>query len=144
MITEIKDSSLATGLIKVGDVWGDQAELVAILDHLTVVALFDDKVWLRYRHCGVVKDSVLHIASAPLGRLLRRDGKEYTGKDAVSIGCIVSPEPKFEVLNGGHIADSHCDNPTPDTFECPDCKMVSYNRNDIEHSFCGACNKFFK
>jgi hypothetical protein len=33
--------------------------------------------------------------------------------------------------------------PDPDTtFTCPDCKMTSPNRNDVENTYCGHCHVF--
>jgi hypothetical protein len=31
----------------------------------------------------------------------------------------------------------------PPSFECPDCHRVSFNANDIEQRYCGACHAFF-
>lgn len=28
-------------------------------------------------------------------------------------------------------------------FTCPECKLASYHRKDIENKYCGACHKFF-
>lgn len=30
------------------------------------------------------------------------------------------------------------------TFTCPECKRTSYHPKDVEHQYCGACDKFFQ
>jgi len=136
---EISDPNLASGSIKVGDVWGDQENIKDCSTTLTVCAIFNGKVWVRYRVLGSVHDSVLPYASIAFVRLIRRDGVEYTGKDCVS------KESKGESLSAEQIVARHerdCAS-RPEFFKCPDCNRKSYSRGDIDNGYCGACCKFF-
>lgn len=29
------------------------------------------------------------------------------------------------------------------SFTCPECHRTSYNENDVQNKYCGACHKFF-
>ena len=41
--------------------------------------------------------------------------------------------PIIEVAKGGKAV----------SITCPECKLTSYNPNDITHMYCGNCHKYF-
>jgi hypothetical protein len=100
------------------------------------MAAKDRELRASKRYCAAVMRFQHNALDMLMARMALRDTSFFPTKSGSIWDAVVEGNQAIMRLEREIQA-----NPEP-SFECPVCHAVSFNPNDIEHGYCGACHQF--